>query len=365
VPNEVSIKITADNQSSGGFKAASSEAKEYGNSIDSATEKADVGEQRITGLNDTISGTAAIMAGPGKDGIGAYLQGWADLASGLANAVIPAIGQVATAEGRAAIATSLSTAKQKIAAVATKAYAVAQRVLNAAMRANPIGIIITLLVLLVGGLILAYKKSDTFRAIVQTAFKAVKAAATVMWTGLKAAFGAIAGVLSNAGQRFRQFWNVSRAAIQALISFARSVPGRIRGAFGQLYGIITNPVRNAVNAVKSWLNGLLSFAKSIPSRIGNSIKGAIPGFAHGGVTGSANGASPSGLTMTGEHGPELLQLPPGTRVRSNPDTRRAMSGAGGGGVQVVKIILDGTGLLKNIRGTIREQGGNVQVVLGP
>lgn len=73
--------------------------------------------------------------------------------------------------------------QQVVMTVATKAWsaalkvaAVAQRIFNAAMRANPIGLIITAIALLIAGLVLAYKKSATFRAIVDAVGKAGKAA---------------------------------------------------------------------------------------------------------------------------------------------------------------------------------------------
>jgi phage-related minor tail protein len=260
----------------------------------------------------------------------------------------------------------MNVARIRTAAVtaATKAWAVVQGVLNAVMRMNPIGLVITAITLLVGGLILAYKKSDTFRAVVDAAFKAVKTAAGIMWDGLRAAFSSISGALSGAGDKFRNFLRVAKAALSSIVSYARSVPGRISSGFSTLYGVITNPVRNAVNAVRSWLGGLLDFARSIPSRIGSSIKGAIPGFAHGGVVGqAASGGGRSGMTMVGEQGPELLSLPPGTRVRSSPDSRR-MVGSGGAQGGTLLIRLDGSDLLKNLRAEIRHQGGDVQAVLG-
>jgi phage-related protein len=364
--NEVQILVTAKNESSAGFKSASSDAKEYGNSVEGAGEKADVAEQRTLGLKDTIDGTAAIMAGPGKDGIGAYLQGWADLASGLSNLVIPALGSVVTAEGRAAIATSLAAAKTKVAAVATKAYAAVQWVLNAALSANPIGLVVIALTALVVGLVIAYKRSATFRAIVQSAFATVRQAASLLWAGVRLYFGLIAGVFNLQMSIARRVAGAVRSAFSGLVSFIRSIPGRIRGALSGMFNPITNAARNAVATARNLLNGLLSFAQSIPGRIGNSLKSAIPGFAHGGIVGqAASGGTRSGLTMTGEHGPELLRLPPGTQVRSNPDTRRIGAGAeDGSGGGTLRILLDGTGLLAGLRKEIRAKGGNVQTVLG-
>lgn len=79
------------------------------------------------------------------------------------------------------------TAKAKVAAVGkavadkamaagAKVAAAGQWLLNAAMSANPIGAVVILIVALVAGLILAYKKSETFREIVDGAMKLVKKA---------------------------------------------------------------------------------------------------------------------------------------------------------------------------------------------
>lgn len=61
-----------------------------------------------------------------------------------------------------------SAVASRAATVATKAQTIAQRVLNVAMRANPIGLIITAVVALVAGFVLLYRRSETFRRIVQT-----------------------------------------------------------------------------------------------------------------------------------------------------------------------------------------------------
>lgn len=61
-------------------------------------------------------------------------------------------------------------------AAATVVMTGAQKALNIAMKANPIGLIVTALTLLVGGLILAYNKSDTFRTLVDRVGEAGRAA---------------------------------------------------------------------------------------------------------------------------------------------------------------------------------------------
>lgn len=68
---------------------------------------------------------------------------------------------------------------------AAAAAAIAQKVFNLAMRANPIGLVVTAIALLVAGLVLAYKKSDTFRAIVNKVRDAGVAAFKQIWEWIK------------------------------------------------------------------------------------------------------------------------------------------------------------------------------------
>lgn len=95
------------------------------------------------------------------------------------------------------------------------------------------------------------------------------------------------------------------------------------------------------------------------------------GYAHGGVRGAQDGATSSGLTWVGEAGPELVNLAPGSRVHTAGDSRRMSEGVGGGGELLVRLIADRTTerslideLLRALRLEIRNQGGNVQTVLG-
>lgn len=95
------------------------------------------------------------------------------------------------------------------------------------------------------------------------------------------------------------------------------------------------------------------------------------GYAHGGIRGAANGATSSGLTLVGEHGPELAEIKPGGRVWSNPDTQRMLGQGGGSQVQSVKAEWIGSGntivdeIMKGIRLHVHNVGGgSVQIAFG-
>lgn len=63
---------------------------------------------------------------------------------------------------------------------------------------------------------------------------------------------------------------------------------------------------------------------------------------HGGIAGAQSGGVHDGLTMVNEGGFELLDLPPGTQVHSNPDSERILAGMGGGVTVNVNLYVQGS-----------------------
>ena len=87
--------------------------------------------------------------------------------------------------------------------------------------------------------------------------------------------------------------------------------------------------------------------------------------ASGGVIGAAGGGPRSSWTLVGEQGPEIAELPFGSRVRSNSDSRRMLGGgyggSGGGQPMQVNLIVDGKtiarALFDPLKGEVRHRGG--------
>lgn len=128
----------------------------------------------------------------------------------------------------------------------TTAAAGAQRGLNAAMRANPIGAVITAAMLLVGGFILLYKNSDTFRGMVDG-----------LWNNVLKPFGSwIGGVLVGYLKTLAKMWlSMGRFGIKAFTWL-------LRAAFNAFDGILS-----AAEKGLGWVPGL-----------GKKIKGARAAF---------------------------------------------------------------------------------------
>lgn len=273
--------------------------KKAEDSMESAAAQARTAGERIDSSFDSTAESADQVASKGAQAAGA-LSGLGDLAGGKFGAAMMTAGVAMQAFADAGdlvnvvtesnivrkIKDTAVTAAQKAATiastVATKGMAAAQRVLNLVMRANPIGLVITALLLLGAGLVVAYKKSETFRSIVNGAFTAVKK------------------VVSSVGDAFKGVWDSVSKWLGKAWDFISGLPGKIKGAFSGLWTGLAGGLKSAINAV-------LHLPLTIP-RINTHIPGVgtvggqtlIPALAKGGIV-----TSPT-LAMIGEAGPEAV-----------------------------------------------------------
>ncbi|MFJ9318806.1 peptidoglycan DD-metalloendopeptidase family protein [Streptomyces globisporus] len=132
---------------------------------------------------------------------------WSPVLTGLA----VLIGGLTLAVKANAIAVAVSSGVTKGAAFFTNAWAGAQAILNAVMALNPFVLVAILIAALVAGIVVAYKRSETFRKIVDAAFRAVGNAGMWLWNvALKPAFQAIAAQTVWLWQKvIKPYWNFS------------------------------------------------------------------------------------------------------------------------------------------------------------
>ncbi len=148
--------------------AAPGAAREVG-SLSSAAADAPAKLDAVAGSADGVDSAGSAATGAlGALASGFELIGAEKAAAGLQSAAL-------ATDFLSGVGQSAALAVQAQGA-ATKALTVAQRAANAVMRANPIGLVVVAITLLIAGLVLAYNKSDTFRSIVQAAGRTGKAA---------------------------------------------------------------------------------------------------------------------------------------------------------------------------------------------
>ncbi|MEJ4100731.1 hypothetical protein V5S96_10245 [Corynebacterium mastitidis] len=139
---------------------------------------------------------------------------------------------------------------------ATLAMAAAQWVLNAAMSANPIGIVIVAVTALVAALVLAYQKSETFRNAVNAAGRVGKAAFDLVVGGIRSAVSWVGNIISKVGGvggAFRAAMAVASAAVSILTA-------PLRGLVSLIGSVISAIGRIRFPSPPSWLSKMFAAA---------------------------------------------------------------------------------------------------------
>lgn len=189
--------------------------------------------------------------------IGMKVIGWVDRNTKLAGILVAVIG------GLAAVTWAVSAATKAWAAI-TKVATAAQWLWNAAMDANPIALVVLALVALGVGLVIAYKKSATFRAIVQGALHGVLAAgravAGFFTHDIPVAFGKVKMAASNAISWVKSHWPLILAILTGPFGLAVLV-------IAKNWSKIKDGASNAVAFIKGKFGDFISFIASIPGKI--------------------------------------------------------------------------------------------------
>jgi len=134
--------------------------------------------------------------------------------------------------------------------VATGVVTAAQWALNVAMNANPIGLIITAVGLLIAGIVLLYKNWNTVWA-------GMKAVVEWVWTGIKAGWDGMVVV-------FRKGWKVLQGVFEG-------VGSAIAGFFTSVWSNIKSALVSTANWIINKLNGLLGGIQNIAGLVGIEI----------------------------------------------------------------------------------------------
>jgi hypothetical protein len=241
----------------------------------------------------------------------AELAGYIQRNSGLFITLGAILGGLAAAVFAVNAALSAYKAIATAVRVAIIVWRNAQLALNLAMMANPVGLVIAAIVILVGLFVLAYKKSDTFRAIVQAAMRA--AAAAVKW--VVAAIGSLIGwVKDKAPAAFNAMktvvlavWRFITAPARAYIAIIKSVIAWVKEKAPAAFNAFKDGAVKAFNAVISpvkkligWVQDLLDKIRSVKIPSVGGIGGSI--FGGGGIFGFSSAAPAPAPTLFGARG---------------------------------------------------------------
>jgi phage-related protein len=347
--------------------------------FDRVGEAADGAEGKAQGFSDTLTGTKDLMSGVGEIAKGNLFEGFvmagqgaADLAGGMASFLIPM--------GKAGL---------------LKAFAAAQWLVNAAMSANPIGLVVVAIVALIAIFVLAWKKSETFRTIVTGALNGVLTIAKAVgrwfretfWPWLKGVWEAVSGAVGTARKSIGN-------NLDGLVKWLTGIPGRIGSALSGIWNGIKSGLSAAIGWVSEKVAGLVEWASGIPGRITSKVSGMFDGIkdafrsainwiinkwndlsfgipaidTHIPGVGKVGGFTLNTPNIPTFHTGGIMPGAPGTEGLAllQAGERITPAGRSTGGTIVIRSggsKLDDL-LLEILRKSIRVQGGNVQVVLG-
>lgn len=275
-----------------------------------------------------FSGKAGTFGGKLRGAFDTASRGAKGAATAIANgtraatAAALANGRLALSHARSGAAAALSatrtvlaTAAQRAAAIATRGWAITQAALNLVMSMNPIGLVVIAIAALVAGIVIAYKNSQTFRNIVDAAFRGIAAAGKwmwavvlkpifdaiklyifkilipyykMLWNAVKAAFSGISSAVQFAWNNvIRPIWDALKFYItKFLIPYFKLLWSGVSAAFNGIRSVIStvwnNGIRPVFNAVKSAIGGVgtafdrgASAIKSSWNRIKDATKAPV------------------------------------------------------------------------------------------
>ncbi|GBF73050.1 hypothetical protein PA598K_01335 [Paenibacillus sp. 598K] len=163
------------------------------------------------------------------------------------------------------------TTVTKAASIATKAWSIAQAAFNAVMALNPIGIVVAALVGLGVALVIAYKRSDKFRAFINKMWAGVKKGTMAVINFFRVTVPKAFVTAFNAVTNFLKKWGVVLLAV-------------ILGPIGLLIGLvikywdqIKSVTITVFTAVWDWLKSTWNSITSTVSDAASSVWSAISG----------------------------------------------------------------------------------------
>ena len=190
----------------------------------------------------------------------------AGVAAGIATLIVTIAGMTLIVQGAALAYASFQLAVEFVKGLqlATKIATAAQWAWNAAMTANPIGLIVLAIAAVIGAIYLLYTHFDGVREYADKAWEGIQAA----WSAAGAFFtqlgsdivDAISSALTTVGEFFTELGTAIVAGIQSFISaaidFIMRIPERVAFAIGFMAGIIVSLPRlylNMVTAIAGFL----------------------------------------------------------------------------------------------------------------
>ena len=272
------------------FSEAQEQILKFGTEEEKAATLAEVIRQSVGGVNEELAKTDAGHMVQLRNAID-------DIKVQVGQMLIPFESFLTQAAEMGMAASGIIQLAQAINAtgIATKAWTAAQWLLNAALDANPIGIVVMALGALVGALIYAYNHSEDFRRIVNLLWEAFKDFTMLLSGIVRKWLEKVITQFREASQAVMQFsrWLASTEVFQAIAKWAKWI-----------YELVIKSIEKAIGAIRTLIDTFRRLF-NLPSwghSVADDLKGPL--------------AAIDALNQ---------------KMRDAADAKRALIGGGGGG----------------------------------
>jgi hypothetical protein len=219
-------------------------------------------------------------------------------------------------------------------AVATGVWTGAQWLLNTALSASPLALIVIGIVALVAAIAWIAAKTTWFQTIWE-----------ISWNAVRGVFQWVMGTVIGG-------WDSVWSAGRSMVDKISGIPNSLRSVFSGVASIISSPFRAAFNSVADAWNGTIG-------RLSWSVPGWVP---------QIGGQSISAPRLPHFHTGGVVPGPPGSEMMAVLQAGERVTPASGGSQVQVVIRSDGTHagelLLRLLQDSIGVQGGDVQSAAG-
>lgn len=209
----------------------------------------------------------------------ASMTDWAGSAAKVAG---PVLDLTANA-GMAVMSIAQLTKGMRLAKVASAAWTAVQHPLNAAISANPIGLVVMAIAALVAAIVYAYNNCEEFRQSCDRMWATVKEVAEVIWALLIKAFNAVYPIIKEVAE---VVWSLLVKAFEALYEIHTKIVGAVMDYLAPAFDKLSSAVKTAWEWVRR-LSGV-DEADQLEAA-GNAAKGAAAA-----VTGYGEAAEEAG-----------------------------------------------------------------------
>lgn len=131
--------------------------------------------------------------------------------------------------------------------------------LNAAMTANPIGVVVAAIAALSTGMVLAYKHSDSFRRVIDDGWATLKRLGSMIWDNIKP-------ILIRLGELLQRLWPIIKKVGEVVIDFILTPVKAVIWAINKvldIIGVSASATENAADAQKKYGKAIDNAAASL------------------------------------------------------------------------------------------------------